>query len=106
MLVIWLYVVENKKHTLGSDNPSNSPTGKSETLSKTVDDQNVVLVDILDVLSGGDGGTIAVAGVVVSGVEFVANESGATTANVLDLGKLRVGNDSAGRVSWVRGQND
>lgn len=92
--------------TLGTNDPRNTPSGKTESLGETVNDENIVLVDILDVLGGRDGGTIAVAGVIVAGVELVANEGGTITANVLDLGKLGVGNDTAGRVARVGGQDD
>lgn len=53
-----------------------------------------------------DGGTIAVTGVVVPGVELVADKGGALPADVLDLGQLGIGDDPAGRVPRVRGQND
>jgi hypothetical protein len=91
---------------LGAKDPSNTPSGKSEALGETVNDEDVVLVDILDVLGSRDGGAVAVASVVVSRVELVADKGGAATADVLDLGELRVGNDSAGGVSGVGGQND
>lgn len=92
--------------TLGTNDPRNSPSGKSETLGKTVNDEDIILIDILDVLGGGDGATVAVAGVVVARVELVADEGGSATADVLDLSELGVGNDSAGRVSGVGGEDD
>lgn len=92
--------------TLGAQNPGNSPSGKSEALGETIDDENIVLVDILNVLSSRDGGTITVAGVVVTRVELVADKGGTVTANVLNLGKFGVGNDTAGRVARVGGQDD
>jgi hypothetical protein len=94
------------KLTLGTQDPGNSPSGKSEALGETIDDENIVLVDILNVLGSRDGGTITVAGVVVTRVELVADEGGTATANVLNLGKLGVGNDTAGRVARVGGQDD
>ena len=45
-------------------------------------------------------------GVVVPRVELVADEGGATSADILDLGQLRVRDDASGRVSRVRCQND
>lgn len=93
-------------HTLGTNDPSNSPSRESESLGKTVDDQDVIFVDILDVLGSGNGGSVAVAGVVVARVKLVADECGTATANVLDLCKLGVGDDAAGRVSGVGGKND
>src|SRR5690349_7760663 len=47
--------------------------------------------------SGADGGAVAIAGVVVASVELIAHEGGALAADVLDLGKLRVLDDLAGR---------
>lgn len=94
------------KLTLGAQDPGNSPSGKSEALGKTVNDEDIILIDVLDVFGGRDGGTITVAGVVVTRVELVADEGGTTTADVLNLGKLGVGNDTAGRVARVRGQDD
>lgn len=91
---------------LGTKNPSDSPTGETESLCKTVDDKDVVFIDILDVLGGRDGAAVAVARVVVTRVELVADESGTATANILDLSQLRVLDNTAGRVAWVRGQND
>lgn len=92
--------------TLGANDPCDSPSGKSETLGETINDQNIILIDILNVLGRGDGGAVAVAGVVVARVELVADEGGTATADVLDLGQLRVGNDTAGGVSGVGGEDD
>lgn len=39
-------------------------------------------------------------------VELVHDQSGPLTADVLNLGKLRVGHNLAGRVTRIRGQND
>lgn len=94
------------KLTLGAQDPGNSPSGKAEALGETVNDEDIILVDVLDVLGSGNGGTIAVAGVVVAGVKLVADEGGAATADVLDLGELRVGDNTAGRVAGVGGQDD
>ena len=55
---------------------------------------------------GADGGTIAVAGVVVARVELVHDERGALPADVLDLGKLGVGNDTPGWVPGVGSQDN
>lgn len=97
---------EGEVRTLGSQNPRNSPARQSEALGETVDDEDVILVDVLDVLSGRDGGAIAGAGVVVTRVELVADEGGAAAANVLDLGQLGVGDDSTGGVARVGGEDD
>jgi hypothetical protein len=87
--------------TLGTNDPRNSPSRKSEALSEAIDNQDIVLIDVLDVLGSRNGGTIAVAGIVVSGVEFVTDKGGTASAKVLDLSQLGVGNDSAGRVARV-----
>ena len=86
---------------LGAENPRDTPTGKAETLGKAVNDEDVVLVNILDVLGGGDGGAVTAARVVVTRVKLVADEGGAATADVLDLSQLRVGDDPARGVAWV-----
>lgn len=88
-------------HTLGSENPRNPPPWQSESLGKTIDNQDIVLIDILHVLGGRNSSPVAVARVVVARVKLIADQSGAAAANVLDLGQLGVGNDPAGRVSWI-----
>lgn len=55
---------------------------------------------------GGDGLAIAIRGVVVTRVELIADEGRTATADVLDLGQLRVLDDTAGRVAGVGGQDD
>ncbi len=92
--------------TLGSQDPSNSPAGKTEALGKPINNQDIVLVDILDILGTRNGGSVAVAGVVVARVELVADKGRASTANVLNLGQLGVGHDTARGVARVGGQND
>jgi hypothetical protein len=37
--------------TLGSQDPSNSPTGQTKALGETIDDQNIIFVDVIHVLS-------------------------------------------------------
>lgn len=91
---------------LGTQNPGDSPAGETESLGKTVNDKDVILVDILDVLGSRDGGAVAVARVVVARVELIADEGGPATANVLDLGQLGVLHNTTGRVARVRGQDD
>lgn len=92
--------------TLGTKNPRNTPAGQSEALGQAVNDENIILVDILDVLSSRNGATVTIARIVVARVELVADKGGAATANILDLGQLGVCNDTAGGVTGVRGQND
>lgn len=92
--------------TLGTNDPCDTPARKTEALGKTVNDEHIILIDILDVLGGGNGSTVAVASVVVAGVELVADKGGTATANVLDLSQLGVGNDTAGRVTGVGGEDD
>lgn len=95
-----------RKLTLGAKDPCDSPSWQPEALGQTVNNEHIVLIDILNILSSGYGGAVAVAGVVVAGVELVADEGGASTADVLDLGELRVGYDAASRVAWVGGEDD
>lgn len=61
------------------------PTWKAETLSQAVDNEDVVLIDVFDVVGGGDDGAVTVAGVVVAAVEFVHDECRAVCVNWLDL---------------------
>ena len=85
---------------LGSNNPRYTPSGETESLGKTVNDEHIVLVYILDVVGSRDDGTVAVGGVVVSAVKLVHDQSRAVPADVLDLGKFRVGDHLA---RWVTG---
>jgi hypothetical protein len=91
---------------LWSYNPRDSPSRKSEPLSKTIDDQDIVLVDVVNVLCGTDGGTVAVGGVVISTVELIHDESGSITAYVLNLGELGVLDYFAGGITGVGGEDD
>lgn len=91
---------------LGTQNPCDTPSRQAEALGQTVNDEHIILIDILDVLSSGDSRTVAVAGVVVARVELVADKGGARAADVLDLGEFGVGDDAAGRVSRVGGEDD
>lgn len=91
---------------LGAQDPGDSPAGKPEALGETVDDEDVVLVDIIDILRSGDGGAVAVAGVVVARVELVADKGRVATAEILDLGQLRIGNDSTSGIAGVGSQDD
>jgi hypothetical protein len=65
---------------LRPNNPSDSPARKSEALGKTIDDQNIILINILNVFSGGDGSSVTVTGVVVSSIELVHDERSSVTA--------------------------
>jgi hypothetical protein len=67
---------------------------------------HTVLVDVHDVLGTTQGRSITVGGVVVSAVELVQNQGGTATADILDASKLWVGNDVAGRVTRVGGQDN
>lgn len=94
------------RRTLGAKDPGDTPSRQAEALGEPINDEDIILVDILHVLGGGNGSAVAVARVVVAGVELVADEGGAATADVLDLGQLRVRDDPAGRVARVGGQDD
>lgn len=86
---------------LWTDDPCDSPAGKSEALGKTVDDQDVVFVDIFDVLSGRNGSTIAIAGVVVSTIKLIHDKCRSVTADILDLSELGVLYNFASGVAGV-----
>ena len=91
---------------LGTQDPSYAPAGQAEALGQAVNDEDVIYVDVLDVLGGGNGRAVAVGGVVVAGVELVADQSGTLAAEVLDLAQFRIGDDAAGGVAWVGGDDD
>lgn len=91
---------------LGAQDPCDAPAGQPEALGQTVNDQDVVLVHVVDVGGGRDGGAVAVARVVVARVELVADKGGAAAAQILDLGQLGVGHHTARRVAGVRRQDD
>ena len=93
-------------HTLGTNDPSNSPARESEALSETINNKNIILINILNILRRRDGSTITVASVVVARVELITDESSTTTANVLNLRQLRVSNHPTSRVTRVRRQDD
>jgi hypothetical protein len=89
-----------------SYNPRDSPSWKSEPLSKTIDDQDIVLVNVVNVLCGTDGGTIAVGGVVVSTIEFIHDESGSITAYILNFGEFGVLDYFSRGIAGVGGEDD
>lgn len=84
-----------------ANNPSNSPTRKSEALGKTINDQHIVLIDIIDILRRRNGRAVTVGRVVVTAVELVHDQRSSITADILDLRKLGVLDDFTGRVSRV-----
>jgi hypothetical protein len=86
---------------LGTKDPRNTPSGKTETLREAVDDEHVVLVDIFDVVGGGNNGAVAVGCVVVSAVEFVHDQRSAVTADILDLCEFGVRHHLSRRVTRV-----
>ncbi len=91
---------------LRPNNPSNSPSRKSESLCKTVNDQHVVLIHIFNIIRCGNCGPVTIGRIVVATIELVHDQRCSITANVLDLCKLRVLHNFTGRVSWVRSKND
>jgi hypothetical protein len=91
---------------LGADYPGHTPARESEALGQAVDDEDVVVVHVDDVLGGGNNGAVAVGGVVVPGVELIHDQSGAVTADVLDLGQFWVRNHLASWVAWVGREDD
>jgi hypothetical protein len=89
-----------------SHNPRDSPSWKSESLSETINDQDIVLVNVIDVLCGTDGGTIAVGGIVISTVELIHDQCGSVTADILNLGEFGVLDYFSGGITGVRGEDD
>jgi hypothetical protein len=90
---------------LRADDPCNTPAWKTETLSQAVDDEDVVLVYVVNVVCCGDDGAVAVGCIVITAVELVHDQRGAVAADVLDLGELRVGESTTGRVARVGRQD-
>lgn len=90
----------------GAENPGDTPARETEALGEAVNDEDIVFVDVFDVVSGGDDGAVTVGGVVVTAVEFVHDQGGAVTADVLDLGEFWVGDHLTGGVSGVGGEDD
>ena len=90
---------------LGPHHPRHPPPGETEALGEAVDDEDVVGVDVVDVVGGADDAAVAGGSVVVAAVEFVHDEGGAVAADVLDLREFRVGDDLAGGVARVGGQD-
>ena len=101
-----VYFVSRNLRTLWPKDPGNAPSRQTETLGKAVNNQDVVLIHVFHILSRGNRSSVTVAGVVVSGIELVTYKGGAAATNVLNLGQLRVGNDTPGRIARVRGQDD
>lgn len=66
---------------------------------------DTIFVNILDIGGRADSNAVAVAGVVVTTIEFVHDECCAVAADVLNLGELRVGDNLSGRVPWVTRQD-
>ena len=89
-----------------TNDPRNSPSGKSEALSQAINDQHIVLINIVDVLSRGNSRAVAVTGVVVSTVELIHDQRRSVTANILDLCQLGVLDNFASRVTRVGSQDD
>lgn len=92
--------------TLRSKDPGDSPSWQAEALGKTINDKNIVLVDIVNVLCCRYRAAVAVAGVVVSRVELIGDESTSVSAQVLNLCKFGVLDNTSCRVARVRGENN
>lgn len=50
----------------GPNNPRNTPAGKAEPLSETVNDEDIIFVYVFDIVGRGDDGAIAIGSVVVT----------------------------------------
>lgn len=88
-------------HTFGAEDPSDSPTGQPEPFREPIDNQNIVLVDVFNIFGGGDGRAVTVAGVIVPGVELVADQGGAAAAYGLDLGEFWIADHTSSRVAGI-----
>lgn len=88
-----------------TNDPSDSPSWKPKALGQSVNKQYVVLIHVLDIVCRADGGSVAIASVIVSAVKLVHDECCPVTANVLDFGKFWVFDDLTGRVARIRCQN-
>jgi hypothetical protein len=91
---------------LRSNNPSNSPTWKSESLGQTINDQHIVLIHIINILRRGNGSAVTVWRVIVPAIELIHDKRCSVTADILNLCELRVLDYSSGRIPWVRSEND
>lgn len=91
---------------LRSNNPRNPPAGKSEALRQAVNDQHIIFIHIIDVFCGTDGSAIALAGVIVSSVEFIHDQRSSITADVLNLGQFGVLDHLTCGVAGVGSQDD
>jgi len=89
-----------------SHNPRDSPSWKSEPLGETIDDQDIVLVNVVDVLRGTDRGAVAVGSIVVSTVELIHDQRSSITADVLNLGEFGVLDYFSGGIAGVGGEDD
>lgn len=93
-------------HTLGTEDPGNSPAGQAEALGKPINNQNIVLINILDIFGGGNRSSIAVSCVVVARVKLVTDKRCAATTNILNFSQLGISDNAACGIARVRGQND
>jgi len=59
------------------------------------------VIDIHHIRGTTDGRSITVGGVVVAAVEFIQNQRGAVSANVLDARQLVIGHKMSGRIAGV-----
>lgn len=90
---------------LGTQDPRNTPARQTEALGEAINDQDIIFVDILNILSRRDGSTVTVASIVVARVKLVADQGGTSTAKILDLGQLGVGDHASSWVPRVGSQN-
>jgi hypothetical protein len=91
---------------LRANNPCNSPSRKSKSLSKSIDDQNIIFVNILNIFSCTYSCAITVTCVIVTTIEFVHDQRGSVPADVLDLSELGVFDNLSCRIAGVGGKDN
>ncbi len=87
---------------LGANNPRNSPARQPEPLGESINEQNVILINILDILRCADSSTITVRGVVVSSIELIHDQGCSISADILDLRQLGILNNFSSGITRIR----
>ncbi len=88
------------------NDPCDTPPWQTKAFCEPVYNDHIVVIHILDIIGGGHSSTVTIGGVVVAAVELIHDQSSSITADVLNLGELRVLHDLACWVTRVRSQDD